>query len=121
MNIKKITANGSEIAIVNSNEVLISDVQSALDFMMSVNYETGSHSIVINKEAVIEDFFVLSTRLAGEILQKFITYQFKLAIVGDFSVYTSKPLKDFIYESNKGRDIFFVSSEEDAVDRLKKF
>lgn len=118
MNVKKIIVNGNEIAIVNSDEVCISDVQSALDFMMSVNYETGSHSIVINKDAIIKDFFVLSTGVAGEILQKFINYCFKLAIVGDFSGYTSKPLKDFIYESNNGRDIFFVSSEEEAVDRL---
>ncbi|HKM21291.1 MAG TPA: DUF4180 domain-containing protein, partial [Lachnospiraceae bacterium] len=104
MDIKKITANGNEIAIVNSDEVCISDVQSALDFMMSVNYETGSHYIVLNKEAITPDFFVLSTRLAGDILQKFVTYQFKFAIVGDFSGYTSKPLKAFIYESNKGKD-----------------
>lgn len=120
MDIKKITANGNEIAIVNSDEVCISDVQSALDFMMSVNYETGSHSIILNKDAVTPDFFVLSTRIAGEILQKFINYQFKFAIVGDFSVYTSKPLKDFIYESNRGRDIFFVSSEEDAIQKLSR-
>ena len=120
MKIKKITTNGNEIAIVNSDEVCISDVQSALDFMMSVNYETGSHSIILNKEAITPDFFVLSTRIAGEVLQKFITYQFKLAIVGDFSGYTSKPLKDFIYESNKGRDIFFVSSEENAIEKLSR-
>lgn len=118
MNIKTVKIDATEIAIVNSEEICISDVQTALDFMMSVYYETRSHSIVINKEAVIEDFFVLSTRIAGEISQKFITYQFKLAIVGDFSCYTSKPLKDFIYESNKGRDIFFVSSEEDAIKGL---
>lgn len=118
MNIKKTSANGTEIAVVKSDGVCISNVQSALDFMMSVNYETGSHSIVINKEAVIEDFFILSTKIAGEILQKFINYHFKLAIVGDFSGYTSKPLKDFIYECNKGRDIFFVSSVEDAIERL---
>jgi hypothetical protein len=120
MNIKKIMVDGTEIAIVNSDEVCISDVQTALDFMMSVNYETGSHSIVINKEAITPDFFVLSTRIAGDILQKFITYQFRLAIVGDFSVYTSKPLKDFIYESNNGRDIFFVSSKEDAIEKLSR-
>ena len=118
MDIKKITANGNEIAIVNSDEVCISDVQSALDLMMSVDYETGCHAIVINKEAVTEDFFVLSTRIAGEILQKFVNYQFKLAIVGDFSGYTSKAFKDFIYESNNGRDIFFVASEEDAIGKL---
>ena len=120
MNIKKIASGENEIAIVNSDTVCISDVQSALDFMMSVNYETGSHSIILNKDAVTPDFFVLSTRIAGEILQKFIIYQFKFAIVGDFSGYTSKPLKDFIYESNKGRDIFFVSSEEDAIEKLSR-
>lgn len=120
MKIRKITINGKDIAIIKSDEVCISDVQSALDLMMTVYCETGSRCVVINKEAVIEDFFVLSTRIAGEILQKFINYQFKLAIVGDFACYTSKPLKDFIYESNKGSDIFFVSSEEEAVEKLSR-
>lgn len=119
MNIKNVLVNGKEIAIVNSDEVCIKDVQSALDFIMTINYETGCHSIIINKEAVTEDFFDLSTKNAGEILQKFINYQFKLAIIGDFSGYTSKSLKDFIYECNKGRDVFFVSSEEDAIEKLK--
>lgn len=118
MDIKTFKLDTTEIAIVNSDEVCISDVQTALDLMMTIYYETGSRSIVINKEAVIEDFFVLSTKIAGQILQKFINYQFKLAIVGDFSGYTSKPLKDFIYESNNGRDIFFVSSEKDAIEKL---
>lgn len=120
MIIEKVTVNGTEIAVIRSDEVCISDVQSALDLMMSVSYETGCHSMVINKEAVIEEFFILSTRLAGEILQKFVNYQVKLAIVGDFSHYTSKPLKDFIYESNKGRDIFFVSSVESAIEKLSR-
>lgn len=120
MKIKKITNNGNVITIVNSDEVIISNVQSALDFMVSMYYDTGSHSIVLNKEAVTPDFFVVSTKIAGEILQKFINYQFKLAIVGDFSCYTSKPLKAFIYESNKGNDIFFVSSEEEAIQKLSK-
>ena len=120
MDIRRITSENNEIAIVNSNTVCIFDGQSALDFMMSVYYETGSHSIIINKEAVVEDFFVLSTRIAGEVLQKFINYQFKLAIVGDFTGYTSKPLKDFMYESNNGRDFFFVSSKEEAMERLSR-
>ena len=118
MNIKKVTSSGKDIAVVISDEVLITDGQSALDFMMTVNYETDCHSIIINKETITPDFFILSTKLAGEILQKFINYRFKLAIVGDFSGYTSKPLKDFIYESNSGKDIFFVSTEEDAIEKM---
>lgn len=120
MHINKITSEGKKIAIVSSETVCISDAQSALDFMMSVQYETGSHIIILNKEAVIEDFFVLSTKIAGDVLQKFINYQFKLAIVGDFAHYTSKPLRDFIYESNHGKDIFFVSSQQEALDKLTK-
>jgi len=118
MNIKIVKSNGIEIAIANSDKHCISDAQTALDFMMSVNYETGCHCVVVNKDAFIEGFFVLSTGIAGEILQKFINYHFKLAIVGDFSGYTSKPLKDFMYESNRGKDIFFVPSEQDAIDKL---
>ncbi|MGE5627201.1 MAG: DUF4180 domain-containing protein [Solirubrobacterales bacterium] len=118
MKIKKIAIKGNEIAVVNSDVVCISDVQSALDFMMNINHEIGVRSIVINKEAVIEEFFNLSSKIAGDILQKFINYNFKLAIIGNFSTYTSKPLKDFIYESNQGKDIFFVSNLEEAMEKL---
>ena len=108
----------NNIAVVNSNEMMITNVQTAMDFMMSIKYETGCSKIVLNKEAITEEFFILSKGIAGEILQKFINYQIKFAIYGDFSKYTSKPLKDFIYESNKGKDIFFVSDADTAVKML---
>ena len=59
--------------------------------------------------------------MAGEILQKFINYGVKFAIYGDFSQYTSKPLRDFMYESNRGKDIFFQSSVSRAVDKLSGY
>lgn len=107
-----------EIAVVSSSEVIITDVQSALDFIATVNYEVACYRIILNKSAICEDFFNLRTKLAGEILQKFINYQVKIAIVGDFSVYTSESFKDFIYESNKGRDIFFLPDEKEAAEKL---
>lgn len=75
---------------------------------------------VLDKRTVCNDFFVLSTGPAGEILQKFMTYHVKAAIYGDYSHYTSKPLRDFIYESNKGRDFFFVDTKEEAIVHLAK-
>ena len=120
MNIKKIINNGINIAIVKSYEILITDVQSALDLISTIQYETGCYRFALNKEAIIEDFFILSTKIAGDILQKFINYKTKFAVYGDFSKYTSKPLKDFIYESNNGRDIFFVSTEEEAIKKLSQ-
>lgn len=118
MDKKIIEQNGLTIAVVMSTEKLITDTQSALDFIMSITYETGCNRIALNKEAITEDFFVLSTCLAGEILQKFINYQVKFAVFGDFSKYTSKPLKDFMYESNNGNHVFFVSTEKDAIEKL---
>ena len=110
----------NNIVVVNSNELIIKDIQSAIDFIMTVKYETNCNRIALNKSAVIEDFFILSKGLAGEILQKFINYQTKFAIYGDYSKYTSKPLKDFIYESNKGKEIFFVENEDEAIKMLSK-
>ena len=49
MKITSIKENNIEIAIVSSSEILIRDVQSALDFMSTVTYETGCNRIVLNK------------------------------------------------------------------------
>ncbi|QDP42044.1 DUF4180 domain-containing protein [Radiobacillus deserti] len=47
-----------------------------------------------------------------------ITYHVTFVILGDFSSYTSKPLRDFIYECNNGKQVFFVSTEQEAIDKL---
>ena len=111
---------GKEIAIVSSNEKIITDTQSALDLVMTVKYETGTNKIIMEKRNIAAEFFVLSSGMAGEILQKFINYHIKIAIYGDYSKYTSKPLKDFIYESNKGKDVFFVATLDEAIDMLTR-
>lgn len=118
MQMTKVEKNGQTIAVVAGNELLIQDVQSALDLMATVRYETGSDRIVIDKSLVSESFFDLKTRLAGEILQKFINYRMKIAFVGDFSGYASQSLRDFIYECNNGSDILFLPTEEQAIERL---
>ncbi len=118
MNIEHVKKDGVDIAVISSNEKVIVDIQSALDLAMTVKYETGAAKIIVDKTAVCEDFFVLSTGIAGEILQKFINYHVKLAIYGDYSNYTSKPLKDFIYESNNGNNFFFVATKEEAIQKL---
>lgn len=118
MELDILTVNGKGIAIVRSAQVLITDVRSALDFIAMVEYQTGCSRIIIKKEAIIEEFFDLSTKIAGDILQKFVNYRVKMAIVGDFKIYSSNSLRDFIYESNRGREIFFQPDEEQAVRKL---
>lgn len=109
--------NHTSIAEIISDDILIKEVQDALDLMANCNYQ-GSRKIIIHEKNIIPDFFDLKTRIAGDILQKFSTYDVQLAIIGDFSRYTSKSLKDFIYESNKFGRINFVNSYEEAKVRL---
>ncbi|PRT04866.1 DUF4180 domain-containing protein [Bacillus wiedmannii] len=118
MEIKKVVIDGINIAIIRNEKLLISDIQTALDLMATVQYEVDAKHIIIDKSLITESFFDLKTRLAGDILQKFINYRVKIAIIGDFSMYTSKSLKDFIYECNKGKDIFYLATEQQAIEKL---
>ena len=115
---EKIERNGKQIAVVRSEDKVITDTQSAIDLLMTAKYDAGTKLLAVSKELICDEFFILSSGVAGEILQKYINYEGKMAIYGDFSVYTSKPLHDFIYESNKGHDVFFVATEDEAVDCL---
>lgn len=120
MELTKIELNGAVCALVHGDGVVITDASSALDVLMTAKYDLGTANIAIDKALVAEEFFILSSGLAGEILQKYVNYHGRIAIYGDFSRYTSKPLRDFIYESNQGKDVFFVSTLEEAVDRLTR-
>ncbi|BBI34059.1 hypothetical protein KCTCHS21_34580 [Cohnella abietis] len=74
------------------------------------------HKIVLDKKL---RSIMIEVKLRG-ILQKFINCRVKIAIVGDFSVYSSNSLKDFIRESNQGKDIFFQPDEEQAIAKLSE-
>lgn len=117
MEIKITQRNGVNIAEVISDEVLIQEVQDAVDLMAECNYRDAG-CIILKEINLAKEFFDLKTRLAGEILQKFSNYRVKLAIAGDFSKYRSKSLKDFIYESNKTGRILFTASVGEAYEKL---
>ena len=114
MNMKRV----HEAMVIYSDEPLITDGQSALDLIAAMYYEHGCAAAALNKEAVAEDFFRLSTGLAGDIAQKFANYHFRLALIGDFSAYESRSFADFMRESNRGRHLYFCRDEREALDKL---
>ena len=118
MKIEKVSLNGVDVAAITGEEIVITDTQSAIDLAMTARYETEADRLLLDKKNVCNDFFILSTGLAGEILQKFTNYHFKMAIFGDYTHYTSKPLRDFIYESNRGHDFYFTATREEALKKL---
>lgn len=74
MKFEKINCGSEIIAIVSSDVPIITNVDSALDLLLSAKYEAGTKWIVVDKKFIVEDFFILSSGLAGEILQKYINY-----------------------------------------------
>jgi hypothetical protein len=119
MEIKIVDHKGINVAEVISDSVVIKTTQDALDLMADCGYQ-GADRIIIHERNLNPEFFDLKTKLAGDILQKFSTYRTRLAIIGTFSKYPSRSLRDFIYESNKSGQILFLENEEEAIDRIVK-
>ncbi|CAM3742157.1 DUF4180 domain-containing protein [Sphingobacterium prati] len=119
MQIDVFQVNGQNIAEVKDAGILINNLDDGLQIMVDCSAQEA-YKAILYQENISADFFELKTRLAGDILQKYIQYDFEIAIVGNFSSYNSKSLNDFIYESNKGRKISFVPSREEAITRLSK-
>lgn len=114
MDIKPHYIDNTNIAELTSDDTLISKDEDGLELLANLYYQ-GFDRIIIYERNITPDFFDLKNGMAGEILQKFSTYRVRLAIVGDFSKFKSKSLNDFMYESNKGRHISFVSSITEAL------
>lgn len=98
---------------------LISTGEDGTDLVGNLVY-SGHHKAIIYQKDIAPDFFELRTGLAGEVLQKFSNYRVRVAIVGTFDGYNSKSLNDFIYESNKGKQVNFVATRADAIERLQQ-
>ena len=78
--------------------------------LVQLGFDHQAHWLAIPVERLGPDFFNLSTRIAGEVIQKLVNYRFKLAVVGDVSRFVagSNALRDFVVESNRGQHVWFV-------------
>ena len=76
--------------------------------------------VVVPVERLANGFLDLSTRIAGEVIQKFTNYRMRLAFVGDIAarVEASRSLRDFVYESNKGGQVWFLNDRAALEARL---
>mgnify|MGYP004513822805 CR=1 FL=1 len=109
--------------------LLVDDLGGALstpdDATALLEEAFAEHASVVAVPAARFDplFFDLSTGLAGEFLQKFVTYRVAVAIVGDLTdtIAGSAALSAFVVESNRGAHVWFVpdvAAVESLVGRL---
>ena len=111
------THNDGKIAEVISSEILINGPEDALQLIADLYFQ-GISKIIIREQQITPEFFDLQTGIAGEVLQKFSNYKAQLVVIGEFSKYPGKSIRDFIYESNKGRQVNFLGNLEQAVEKL---
>ena len=76
--------------------------------------------LVLPASRLGEDFLRLRTGVAGAIVQKFVNYRIRLAIVGDIgtALKKSEALRDFVREANKGQVFWVVESLDDVARKL---
>ena len=108
--------NDVEIAEVTASTIIINNAEDGLDLLGNLYYQ-GFERIIIYENNITQAFFDLKNGLAGEILQKFSNYRIRLIIVGDFD-YKSQSLQDFIYESNNGKQVNFLPTITEALNKF---
>jgi hypothetical protein len=117
MEIEVHNLNNVKIARIISDSCIIKTIEDGSDLLGNLYYQ-GYEGIVLNEKNITPEFFNLKNGIAGEIFQKFTNYRMRLAIIGDFTGYSGRSLGDFIYESNKKRQIIFMNSETEALNVL---
>ncbi|HEV3481674.1 MAG TPA: DUF4180 domain-containing protein [Candidatus Acidoferrales bacterium] len=95
--------------------------RDAVDLMSEAG-GPGANFIVIPAERLSDDFFRLKTRVAGEIIQRFMMYRVRVAIVGDIAQHLaeSDSLRDFVREANRGNQCWFVADLDELSKRLER-
>lgn len=83
-------------------------VDKFFEYLLSI--DTGE-AVLIDEDKLPEGFWDLKTKIAGNLLQKCITYNVKINILYTKSNYTSNSLADFIYEVNKQDNIKFITKD----------
>lgn len=96
------------------------DGERAATDIIGDSYMAQPSVVAIPVERLAPDFLTLSSRIAGNAIQKFVNYGVAVAFVGDISeaVAASKALRDYIGESNRGRHVWFVSDMAELEARL---
>ena len=77
--------------------------------------------VAVPAGALPDRFYDLRSGLLGDVTQKFANYRLHLVVVGDIADYiaSSKAFRDYAYEANKGRTLWFVPDLDALEARLQ--
>lgn len=90
--------------------------------VLEVAISSGTDIVVVPRARLHPDMLELSTRQLGLFLQKLVNYHRQVVILGDVSdlMAASKAFRDFVYESNKGNHVWFLSDQASLDEKLPR-
>ncbi|GLI04172.1 hypothetical protein YDYSG_02020 [Paenibacillus tyrfis] len=106
------------IELISTTEPLSTE-NDALD-LIALCWEHETNAIMIHYAALSEDFFKLKTKVAGDIIQKFINYGIKVAAIIPQETIQNGRFKEMAMETNKGHHFRMYESKEEAEEWLLK-
>ncbi|GAA3387162.1 DUF4180 domain-containing protein [Streptomyces roseoviridis] len=111
--------HGTSVLVCPPDGPALLGERDATDLIGEGSY-SGAAWVAVPVERFTEDFFRLSTRVAGDIVQKFAQYRMGLVVLGDISAHLegSSALRDFVRECNRGGQIWFVPDAEALAARF---
>jgi hypothetical protein len=111
--------NGARVLVCGADGPRLDGERAANDFV-SAAWSSEADWLAIPLERLGPGFLDLSTRQAGEAIQKFTNYRIGVAFVGDLTPWTqdSRSLRDFVVESNRGSTVWFVRDRAEFEARL---
>ncbi|MFT3710482.1 MAG: DUF4180 domain-containing protein [Archangium sp.] len=107
------------VLFVSTEGPLLAAERDVLD-LIGATFGQEIDTVAIPAARLGPDFFSLRSGLAGAVTQKFVNYQLRLAIVGDVSTHVraSDAFRDWVIESNRGRQLWFVADQAELISRL---
>ncbi|WP_436498933.1 DUF4180 domain-containing protein [Actinokineospora sp. HUAS TT18] len=106
---------GTQVMVCDPDGPPITTEEDALQLISAVFH--GAEVVAVPASRLGDSFFALETRFAGEVMQKFVNYRVRLAVVGDISHHLerSSALRALVHESNRSNHVWFVP-DLDALD-----
>ena len=110
---------GQRVFVCPMNGPCLDGEAAALDLMGRL-WGLEADWVAVPSSLLGEDFLHLRTGVLGAVVQKFVNYRLRLAVVGDITeaVAASDALRDFVGEANAGAHVWFVVDLAELERRL---
>jgi hypothetical protein len=94
-------------------------IRSAGDISAALGLSLQQGGLVVTEASLCPEFFELRTGFAGEVMQKFVNYRARLAIVVPDARAHGERFGELVYEHQSHPHVRFFTTEADALSWLE--